>query len=449
MNSRKTMINLYNVFKGRRTFYYLQKFEKTQYLSLEQIESLQMKKAKNLIKYAYNYVPYYKKIFKSLKLTPDDIQNKNDFEKLPVLTKEDIRNNISEMVSINYKKSDLIVNSTGGSTGENLNFFNDKNRSEIRQAISIRGDKWAGLDIGVKHTYLWGSRFDSSLQNTFKEKLINKLYGSLFLSSYELSDKKMLQYAYKLQKHNSKVLIAYPSSLYELSKFINENKLDKINLESIITSAETLYDYQREYIESTFNCKIFNRYGCREFGPIAQECSEHIGLHVNLEHLLIEFLENNDSESTNGDGRSKIIITDLDNYAMPLIRYEIGDIGESLDHSCHCGRNLPLMLVEGRTFDVIIGKNGNKLGGTFWTLLFRTYVEGVKEFQIIQESKDKLNIALIINKNFNSESLTILEIKIKEFCGNSMKIHFLFPNKIDASKSGKRRFVINRCQDGN
>ena len=375
-------------------------------------------------------------------MTPHDFNSINDIKKIPIITKEDINLNLSEMISLNYSKKNLKLNSTGGLTGYNLKFFSHLKRHYIRQSFVMRGNKWANLNLGTKHAFLWGSPFDESLQNSLKGHLINRISGSIFLSSYELSDLMIRQYAEQLNKFKPEVIIGYPSALYAFSNFINENNIYPPNLKSIITSAETLYDFQRVKIESVFQCKIYDRYGCGSWTYISHECSEHNGLHMNLEHLYVELLDDN-YQNTEGTEKYKLIITDLDNYAMPFIRYEIGDMGEILESSCSCGRNLPLMNVQGRSFDIIIGLNGNRLGGTFWTLLFRTLVNGIEEFQVIQKSKYELNINLITNNNFKSDNILILEKKIKELCGLEMIINFRLVDYIPKTKSGKQRFVIS------
>lgn len=443
MNYRLYLIKLYYLVQNKKTLNHLKYLENTQYLSSEEIEKIQLKKLKKLISYAYKNVPFYKKQLNSLNLRPEDIKSLEDLTKLPILTKKNINSNLSKMKSVKYANNDFNKNSTGGSSGYTLNFYNDNKKIEFRQAFVLRGNIWAGLNIGMKHVNLWGSPFDESLNNKFSNSIKNNILGSEFLSSYELSNSKIKDYMDRMVKYGPKVLIAYPSALYEFSKYIDKNNINPPHLESIITSAETLYDFQRILIENVFKCKIFNRYGCREFGSIAHECSEHQGLHINSEHLIIEFLGNKDYENTNGDENSKLIITDLDNYAMPFIRYEIGDLGKLWDHSCNCGRNLPLMDIKGRTFDVIIGTNGKIIDGHFFSILLRTFVKGIEKFQVIQKSKNDLNIKITTNNEFKSNNIYKLKNKIAEYCGNDMKVNFDIVTKIKPNKSGKHRFIIS------
>ena len=261
LNIKCSIFKLYQLGRGSKLFRHLHELEKTQWLSTEEIKRIQWGKLKRLLDYVYHNVPYYKRIFNDLKLTPADINTPEDFRKLPLLTKDDIDKNISNIISERYSKNDLVENSTGGSTGRNLRFFNDRKRADIRAGVALRGDRWAGLDIGVKHAYLWGSPFDMAMQDKLRDKIFNKMVGcGLFLSSYNLSEGNMFIYAKQLLQYKPKVIIGYSSPLYLFATFLEKNKIKGINPKSVISSAEVLYDYQRELIESVFGCKVFNRY---------------------------------------------------------------------------------------------------------------------------------------------------------------------------------------------
>lgn len=445
MKFREILLNSYFKFRRRDTLTYLKKLEKTQYLPINEIKQIQFKKLKALLNHAYKNVPFYRNLFKKVNFTPDDFKSLEDIEKIPIITKEDINLNLSEMIASNYTEKYLKANSTGGSTGYNMKFYNDLKRGHIRQAFVMRGNRWAGLNLGTKHALLWGNPIDQASQDSLMTQISNKIMGSIFLSSYQLSDINIQEYADKLYGFDPEVLIAYPSVLYLFSEVLNENNLKIPKLNSIITSAETLYDYQREFIESIFNCNIYNRYGCREFGPIAHECTEHVGLHVNSEHLYLEYLDKN-LESTDGEEYCNIYITDLDNYAMPFIRYEIGDIAKLIDtQTCNCGRTLPLIEVEGRNFNVIECKNGLRIGSTFWTHYFRDHIKNVEKFQVIQDSKNHIRIDLAVTSKFESNVLNTIKKELSEYCGNDMNIDVEVVDDLEdiITKSGKRNFIIN------
>jgi len=429
---------------GRDTLRHFKELEKTQWLSVGEIKKMQWNKLKNLLEYAYANVPYYHRIFKTLNMTPKDITTPDDFRKLPLLDKEEIKNNISCIVSSNYRTKDLIPNSTGGSTGVNLNFFSDGKNSGRVGAIVLRNDNWAGLEIGDKKAVLWGSPFDISLQGDLKNKINARLFRTLFLSSYHLSEENMFVYAKKLLRYKPKVIRGYPSPLCRFAKFLEENGIEGINPKSLISSAEVLHDYQRELIESVFQCRVFNRYGCREFSTIAQECSEHSGMHINAEHVYVECLNGHGEPAAPGE-RGELATTNLDNYGMPFIRYRIGDIGVLSDKKCNCGRGLPILeKIDGRVFDIVVGTNGRAVGGTFWTLLLRTAIKGIKQFQVVQESMSKIDIKVVPDESFEEGQISKLTNKIREYLGEDMKINFQVVDIIPPTRSGKYRFVISK-----
>jgi phenylacetate-CoA ligase len=203
-----------------------------------------------------------------------------------------------------------------------------------------------------------------------------------------------------------------------------------------------LYDHDREFIEKVFCCPVFNRYGSTEFGNLAHECERHQGLHIYTEHAYIECLRNNVPASPGEKG--ELVITSLDNFGMPFIRYRIGDYGEMSDKICDCGRGLPMLKsVDGRVFDIVIAPNGRFISGTYWTILFKT-VDGIRQFQLIQEGVDSLSIKLIIEPSFQKTALDTLVERIKESCGAAMRVRFDFVNDIPLTKAGKRKFIISK-----
>lgn len=437
------LFGVYRFYWHQNVSKYLQELELTQWLSTKEIKKLQWLKLKKLLEYAYTNVPYYRKMFETQDMHPKDIVTPNDFRMLPILNKEKITENLSEIVSLAYNGRDLHKNSTGGSTGVNLRFFSDKKEVPIIQALVLLNDRWAGLELGDKHVLLWGSPFDTSIQYKLKSRIINRMYRLLFLSSYNLSKEVMHNYAKKIIQYKPKVMIGYSSSLYLFAQFLEANKIENINLKSIISSAEVLYDYQRDLIESVFGCNVFNRYGSREIGAIAQECSEHSGMHINAEHVYVECLK--DGEPAAPGERGELVITDLDNYGMPFVRYTIGDIGVLSDRKCKCGRGLPILeKVGGRTFDIIVGTNGRHFDGHFFSILLRTAIEGIKQFQVVQESKSKMHIKIVVDEVFKSEYIGMLTDKIHEYCGEDMQVNFNIVDEIKPKKSGKFRFVISK-----
>ena len=426
---------------GSNRLKYFSELEKSQWYSREKLEDIQRRKLHAFIRHAYENVPYYHNMFKSLNLKPDDIRTQEDLQKLPILTKDDIQNNLHDMVARNKSKESLLKNATGGSTGKPLTFYQDKFYWDWNAADKLRHLKMMNFDSGEKCAYLWGADRDSP-QTTFMGKIGQIINRSMWLNTFNLTEEMMSDYAQKLQKFKPKVIIGYATSLYLFAEFVKENNITGINPTGIQSSAEKLFDFQRGLIESIFNCKVFDRYGCREVGNIAHECKAHDGLHISSEIHHVEFVQDDElvSEGEVGD----IIVTNLTNYAMPFIRYEIGDRGSFMDEMCECGRGLPLMKsVEGRVTDNIVTASGKYIHGVYFTHLFYG-IEGVKQFQVIQESIDKIVIKIVATPAFDINITKKMEDEIHEWIDEDLQISFEFVDLIPVTETGKYRFTISK-----
>ena len=430
---------------GSNRLKYFRELEKSQWYSREKLEDIQRKKLQALLRHAYENVPYYHNMFKSLNLKPDDIRTQEDLQKLPILTKEDIQNNLQDMVARNKSKESLLKNATGGSTGKPLSFYQDKIYWDWNAADKSRHLKMMDFDSGEKCAYLWGADRDSP-QMTFRGKIGQIINRSMWLNTFNLTEEMMFDYSQKLQKFKPKIIIGYATSLYLFAEFLKENNIKGITPTGIQSSAEKLFDFQRELIESVFNCKVFDRYGCREVGNIAHECKAHDGLHISSDIHYVEFVQDDEliSEGEVGD----IIVTNLTNYAMPFIRYEIGDRGSFMDEMCECGRGLPLMKsVEGRVTDIIVTPNGHFISGPALTLAIKT-AKNIKQIQIVQETKEDLILKIVKGKGFRLEDAELVKQKIQGYIGEKMNIDFEFIDSIPVTETGKYRFTISKISKG-
>jgi len=247
-----------------------------------------------------------------------------------------------------------------------------------------------------------------------------------------------------IKSFKPKVIVGYPSSLGYIADYILKNKIKlDIELRGIITSGESLSIFNREIIESAFATKVFNRYGCRDVGPIAHECEAHEGLHIFSDHVFVEIINEKGEECMPGEV-GEIVVTDLDNYVFPFIRYKIGDIGKWATHECSCGRKLSLLeSVEGRTFDLIIGTNNNRVPGTYFTILSKK-VQGIDQLQFLQEKVGSLEVRLKVNNKYQAANDNILISLMKEKLGDDMNITVKHVPNIDSTISGKFRWVVSK-----
>lgn len=432
MNIARLSTFLFN----NRLYNDIQTASKIQFESIEVIKAFQEEKFIKLINHSKKNVPYYNE-----KL--EDIKSLSDITKIDFLTKDKINLNNKELKAKNLASKRFISNSTSGSTGESLIFFSDA-KDFYRKAISIRGDAWAGLKYGNKTLLFWGAERDiEKNKNIYKRIKHRFIIRNKIISTYHMSESDLKSFIEIYDNYRPDIIISYPTPLFHLAQFVELNNINTWTPKGIVTSAETLFSFQREKIEKIFKSEIYNRYGSREFGHIAAECEKHDGLHINADRFVLEIVDSNEKVCKPGE-LGEIVITDLDNFVFPMIRYKIGDLGILSDNICTCGRNLPLLeRVEGRIFDLIVGVNGNVVAGTFWTLL-KYKIKGWKKFQLIQEEIDYIKFIVEKNDAIKDDFTDKLNQIVKEKFGNEMKIDVKFVDKIPLTKTGKHRWVISK-----
>lgn len=416
--------------------------EKSQWLSPAQLQELQNKRLRALLKYAYETVPFYRRRFKDVKLKPEAIQNVQQLAKLPRLTKEEIRRNLRELVSTQTPKSKLTLFATGGSTGEPLKFFKDKRTISWAYAATSRNYRWANLDLGEKYLILWGSPFDVSVSSEFRGILHERLMRYRILPCTQMSESSMGQYVQKIRRYRPKALKGYTSALVLFARYLKEHRIGNLNIRSIISTAETLFPADRKLIEEQFDCAVYDTYGSREIALMAGECEEHHGLHISAETVVLEFVKNNENVAAGELG--EILVTDLQNYGMPLIRYSNGDAGRPSDDICSCGRGLPLIKsIDGRVTDFVRAGDGRRVPGPVFTLLFGELP--VKKYQIVQTAFNKLTVKVVKDAGYSADDDRKIVSRLATIVGEKVEINIEYVADIPpSSRSGKFLPVVSR-----
>ncbi|MGC9780293.1 MAG: phenylacetate--CoA ligase family protein [Candidatus Heimdallarchaeota archaeon] len=323
---------------------------------------------------------FYREKWKSIEFNPNtDFNSLNDIVKIPPLTKEQIRANIPNLISKGFPEKELIKNYTGGSTGKSLTFYQTNESKDWSTAELFRHFNMCGWEFGDKYAFLWGA--DRDTQNIGMANKINqKIRRYIWMNSFKLSEEKLSDFTKRIKKFKPKLLIGYASSLFEFAKFLEKQKYE-ISIPFVESSAEKLYPFQRRKIQQYLNCKVFNRYGCREVGNIAHECSEYNKLHISEDINYIEILDKDNNLSAYEEN-GFVTITNLYNYGMPFIRYQNEDMAAISDEFCGCGRISRLLNpIIGRISDNIITPQGKIIHGKFFTHLFYNIPE-VHQFQL-------------------------------------------------------------------
>lgn len=260
------------------------------------------------------------------------------------------------------------------------------------------------------------------------------------LDASAVDEEAMASFTTALRRYRPRILQAYSNTLGLYARYLQSRGVDDIRPQGIVCSAEVLTAENRRLIEETFGCPVFDRYGCREFAVIASECEAHDGMHVNAENLLVEVLVDDHSRS---DQDGQIVVTDLRNLAMPLIRYRIKDVGRMLTRACTCPRKLPLMAISGgRSTDFLLATNGDIVSGIVIATYVTTNIPGVGQIQFVQDSPTSIKIRLVKGLGWSAATVAQLRAKASHYLGTDMRFEFEFCTVIPSEKSGKYRFSI-------
>ena len=422
-----------------RQFNYLVRLRKSQWLTLETLHKIQEKKVHQIVKYAYSNIPYYHELFKSLDIKPVDIKILDDLRKIPVLTKSEIQNNFAKFLPNNFDHKRYHFRRTSGSTGKPLTIYLDEKTYVSVGSRQLR----AYFECGLKPR---DKICNFSAPNHFKNN--KKWYNYInFMRQENYSIFEPIHnHIDKLLKYCPDVIQSYPSILYLMAQELKERKIDEINPRLIFTTSELLTKKFRNTINSAFNTHLFDQYGSVEFGTFAWECSEHNGYHIDTEDVVVEFLKNQEQSVAPGE-EGEIVVTSLSNYVMPLIRYSLGDIGVPSDELCSCGRGLPKMeLVCGRKDGFLCLPSGKLISPRNVGSL--EYINGINNFKIIQEMKNKIVVQVVKGKDFSRETINKIKEVILSGCYRENVAVIVKPVKqIENDASGKNRMIFSKVNN--
>lgn len=414
----------------------------SEWKSFEELKDLQEKQLRKMVEFAFKNVPYYHDLFKRLNLTPDDLRTIEDLTKLPILNKRMIIDNWNDFKPINLNKMRYYNRTTGGSTGTPFRYRLSKYDRFLAGALLYRGWGYNGYELGDRMIFLSGTSLGLEVKSSINTKLNEMVRNIKKLSSFDMDEAGMREYIDIIFRLKPKFIRGYPSALFFLAEWAEENNIELPEIKAIFTTSECLYPYYREKISNIFNCDVYDTYGLLDGGISAYECSEHRGLHIDTERSIMEVVDENGGQLDDGEG--SILATSLHNYSMPLIRYDTGDLGAIIEDNCSCGRKSKLLKgLVGRSADILITPEGKSVHGWFFLYIFMEYFKGVREYQVIQEELDRIVIKIVPDADFDISQLD----KIRELISRKSSewiIEFKLVEKIERTKAGKYRFIINK-----
>lgn len=437
---------IYDFARGTNRCEFGKILEKTQWLHTEEIKKIQLQNLKLLLKTAYDGVPYYHRVFKEKNIHPDDIKSIKDLLKLPVLTKKLIRDNKEELINTSFEKK--LIPSFSGGTGDQVKFYITKEQMSWEVAAEFRAYGWAGYHLGDRCANLWGSSFDISKQDKLLKRVTSTIERIETSSTYVVNDQTLSELLEKLLKQRPEVVKGYASSVYFIAKKMLEDGVE-LRPRTVITSAESLLPQWRETIEKAFGCRVYDYYGSREIGAMASECPAHSGYHVSAENTVLEVVR--EGEHVSPDEQGEIIATNLRNFGMPLIRYEIGDAGVASDEACSCGRCLPIMKsIDGRVsqFVSMLDKETNKIvpllaagPGIIAKAMDQVPADN---YRVLQEDLSKITILVMPKSNFSEEHKKFISDFLYDYVGKYIEVEVKMVNDLPPLPSGKRSVVVSK-----
>jgi phenylacetate-CoA ligase len=422
---------------------YWRELERRQWDDPEEIAARQWKAVQQQLQYAYERVPYYRRRWRDIGIHPSDIQRPEDLRVLPVLTKVELRRHQEELCATGVDRGHWRLKRTSGSTGVPVEVWIDEVAAQWKTACTLRSDQWSGWRLGQRIAKVWGN--PEYQHHGWRGWLRNRLLErAVYLDTLGMDQQRILQFARLLRHRPPGLLFGHAHSLYLLAEAMEKAGISDVRPNGIIATAMVLHSWQRRVIERVFGTPVTNRYGCEEVSLIACECEAHCGLHINADNVYVEVVESRPTDAP-GEYAGRVLITDLCNRAMPLIRYQIGDMAVPSQRRCPCGRGLPLLeRIEGREADYVLTPHGQLISGISLTENFALHIPGAMQVQIIQHSLYNLHIRLVPDNNFGAESRQKIAILVRNLFGSQVQHEVELVENIPQEPSGKYRFCISR-----
>lgn len=404
----------------------------------EEIDAFQNNRLRMLIKHAYESVPFYRDYMHQHGLTPDDIQSKADLHKLPIVTKEIMRQEgIERFTSESFPASKRITMSSSGSTGKPFVHYITKEDYSMNIAGNLRGWYDMGWRLGDKYI-----KMSQNPRGLFK-RIQDWLSRDLYVATADLSDIHMQEILQQVEKYQPIIIRSYPDPMFILSQYKLKHPEFKYVPKAITTTGNTLHPHVREIIEKAWGCKIYDSY-CSEGNSVAFECPTHTGYHSAEEYGITEILDENDMPIENGEGR--VVTTDLWNYAHPFIRYDVQDRVVVSNEICSCKRShLRFISFKGRDNEVLEMPNGRRFIVHHFTGFFEPTVtpqlqDSIDQFQVVKHKDDSITIKLVVNNKYQGEIGQFIAHYWTEQVGYPVEVEVV--DRIPIMGNNKRRFIL-------
>ena len=429
--------------------------DQSQHWAIEQLEAYQLQKLKDLLVEVRVNVPFYRDLYN--RQAVEEISSLRRLGDLPICDRKMTIKATGGLLNekINLKKCK--VGRTGGTTGPPLRLYRDQETRSFSLAAYYRFYDWMGIEPGMPEVELWGSteirnqkleiRNQKSPRTSYlvprtsipilKNLAINRINNFRSYNAFSFNDDYLESVVKKLQRFQPRLIRGYLSAILLLADYIKRNNIRGIQPIAVSSTSETLFPEYRRMIEEVFQASLFDQYGCGECNSIAFECKEHHGMHIVMEHCILEADENDN-----------LIVTNLDNRSQPFIRYKTGDSGTIDQAPCACGYATPrLIALHGRANENIILKDHASVNGIFFANLMDEigFIGNQKmlRFQIVQNKVGEITFRAEVKKELPEGDLMKLKDALTPFFNHVIITQHTF---LDPGPSGKFRYLVSNLK---
>ncbi len=427
---------------------HLQTMQHLESLPRDKLKTYQQEKLTSLLLAAWQHVPYYRELLGKHGIVDTSGKiNLENFSSLPPLTKTILNERRETLCNTEISACRRYANSSGGSTGEPVEFFQDDAYRSWNIANKIYYKTFSGQEIGDRELRLWGASRDLAIyEHEPNTRIRDWFYNRIDLDTSVFSEAEFTDYRRIINHYRPTWIEAYTESAYEFSKYLNRHNVSIFSPRALVCCSETLYAPMKDEIRRAFGCPVLNRYGSREVGDMACSCVEDQGLHVSVWNHVVEILDDAMLPAAPGT-LGRVYVTALNNVCMPFIRYDIGDIARAApDSICPCGRTTPVIAdIIGRETSLLQSKNGTFVDVAYVTgLLFNS--DMIRQYQVVQlDHTDVLFRIIALNKTKTGDLHELqeqLSRYLRKHLGSDCGIRFDYVDKIEPTKSGKFQHIV-------
>jgi len=407
----------------------------------------------SLLLHAWKNTEYYREILSDVGVIKDGTVYLENFENIPILTKEIIRNEGRRLRARELPKGrKAYLNRTGGSTGEPIEYWQDNVYWDVNVATRLYHFEMLGKELGEPELKIWGADRDIFLETgTISARAQNFLYNRRIRTCSHLTDSDIEQIVEEVNRFRPKMIWGYTDGMYSIAQYVLRKHLGFHPPAAVLVGGGTLLPKMSEEMQAAFNAPTINFYGSREMGHIASSCKELDGMHTSSYSHKVEVLSQAGRPIVGEDG--SLILTSLHNYAMPFIRYSIGDRGRMSDGLCACGSGYPILeSVSGREMESFLTKDGALISPIYLITSIGTLVNTdlIRKIQFIQESFSKVVVKIVISPQVAAEDLNehlnLIRERLTRIMGEDCAVDFERVAEIPPTKSGKYLYTVSKLE---